>query len=172
MASAGLCWLDDHDLVGRGKIERSPHLRVEQVRVEVLGPHIAGPAFEPGALARDVGQRHLGGAQFLRQAHPGPKAAITLDEVVGEIAGERQAQHGRDENLGAAAHFAEYDHRPTESLAAVCVNASNAYRTLNKNGNRVITQLKMRIFIGDVSQFLLRSLNGVVYSADKIIKNA
>jgi hypothetical protein len=44
--------------------------------------------------------------------------------VIGEIARQCQTQHGSDEHLGAAAHFAEYDHRERESLAAVCVNTA------------------------------------------------
>jgi len=62
----------------------------EEVRVEVAGAHIAGPALELGAFGRDIGQPRLRFAPLLGQPHPGPQAAIALDAVVGEIAGQRR----------------------------------------------------------------------------------
>ena len=118
--------LDDDDLVGRGEIEHAADLIVEEVPIEVIGPHIGGAAFELGALGRDIGEPRLCQPQFLGCAHPRPQPAIALDEVISEIPGERQTQHGGDEHLGAAAHFAEYDHRKRESLGAVCVNTTSS----------------------------------------------
>src|SRR6476646_531898 len=100
--SARLLRLDDDDLVGRRQIEHAADLTIEKIAVDVIGPHIGSAAFELGALGRDIGEPRLCQPQFLGCAHPRPQPAIALDEVISEIPGERQTQHGGDEHLGAA----------------------------------------------------------------------
>ena len=112
----------------------------------MIGPHVGGTAFELGALGRDVCEPRLRLAQFLRQAHPGAQPAIALNEVIDEIPGQSQTQHGSDDHPGTTTHFTKYDHRLRESLDSVCVNTGAISRTMNKRMNWLISRMKIRVF--------------------------
>src|SRR5216684_7857279 len=70
VASALFRRLRDHDIVRRDDIERPAHLRVEQVRIDVIGAQMRHPVLERRTFGCDGGQVLLRAAQLLRDAQP------------------------------------------------------------------------------------------------------
>ena len=120
----------DDDLVGTQHVERLADLRVEQIRIDLIGAHMRDAMLHLGALFRHGGQLLLRLPQLLRHAHPGAQPAIALDEVIAEIPGQQDAQDRPGQRPRALAYFAHYDHpeRNTRFGAGQCREGKSLIR--------------------------------------------
>src|SRR5689334_10878412 len=73
------------------------------------------PLLQSSTIRRALVQLHLGCFELLGDPEPGEDAAITLDGVIDEVAGNARAQQLCRQRLESPLKFAPYLHAETES---------------------------------------------------------
>src|SRR5690349_12253228 len=104
--------MDDDDLARAREVERLARLLVEHVAVEMLRPEQSDPAVERLALGANAGLGGLRLVELLRQVQPSDEPAVAFHQMVGEIAGEADAEDGPGDDAGPLANLGGEQHDP------------------------------------------------------------
>jgi len=93
--------LHDDDVVRGNEVQRGSNPLVEQVRVNVFRAEIGNSQIEsrsPHSGCIKIGRLDT---DLPVQTEPSPQPAITLDQVVGKVSGQRDPDHGTEDEPGA-----------------------------------------------------------------------
>src|SRR5258708_24394726 len=115
--------VEDDDLVRAGEVERRARPLIQHVAVEMLGPEQRDAVLERLTLIGKRGEMRLRRLHLLRQAKPGKKASVALDQMVAEIDHQADAKNGAGDEAGTAPDLLQNVHAIRESRPSYRVNS-------------------------------------------------